>query len=436
MMRNRKIGPALATAMVVNNIIGSGIFLLPASLAAVGSVTIIGWVVATLGALCIAVVFAKLGQVSPEPGGPCAYAEAALGRFAGFQNYVIYALCNIIAVIAISLAAVGYLAHFIPALATPLNVAIASTALIWLFTAINVFGSRIACQVETVALIAGIIPLALVGTVGWLYFDADIFRASWNVSGKPAYQVIPESMLLVFWAFVGLESASVGAAVIENPKRNVPLATVVGLLLTGAIYLATCSVIMGLVPAAALAKSTAPFADAAQRMIGPIAGAVVAIAAMIKASGAVCGWIMINAQLCKTGAERGFFPGVLARTDSAGVPTLTLLLQGLLMTAIVFATMSPTLNQQFNKLIEVSTLYTLITYIYGSTAIWRYDRLDAQGFALRYQVLAVVAMLFSLFVILMSGTMLLKLTAWTLLATCLAYPLVMARGSRSMPRIS
>jgi arginine:agmatine antiporter len=436
MMRNRKVGPALATAMVANNIVGSGIFLLPASLAAVGSVTIFGWLIATLGALCIAVVLAKLGQVAPEPGGPCAYAEAALGRFAGFQNYVIYALCNVVAVIAISLAAVGYLAHFFPALAVPLNAAMASTVLIWSFTAVNVFGSRFACQVETLALIAGIIPLALVGTVGWLYFDADIFRASWNVSGKPAYQVIPESMLLVFWAFVGLESASVGAAVIENPKRNVPLATVLGLLLVGVLYLATCSVIMGLVPAAALAKSTAPFADAAQRMIGPVAGAVVAISAMIKASGAVCGWIMINAQLCKTGAERGFLPRRLARTDSAGVPILTLLLQGLMMKAIVFATMSPTLNQQFNRLIEVSTIYTLITYIYGSTAIWHFDDGERRGFLLRYQVLAAIAMLFSLWVIMRSSTDLLALTAFTLLATCLAYPLARARDSRSTPHRS
>lgn len=436
-MRNRKIGPALATAMVANNIIGSGIFLLPASLAAVGSVTILGWIIATLGALCIAVVFAKLGQVAPEPGGPCAYAEDALGRFAGFQNYVVYALCNVIAVIAISLAAVGYLAHFIPALASQLNVAIASAALIWLFTVVNIFGSRLACQVETFALIAGIIPLILVGTAGWWFFDPEVFRASWNVTGKPAYEVIPGSMLLVVWAFVGLESASVGAGVIENPKRNVPLATVLGLLLAGAVYLATCSVIMGLLPASALAKSTAPFADAAQRMIGPIAGAVVAIAAMIKASGAVCGWIMINAQLCRTGAERGFFPGVLARADKAGVPTLALVLQGLLMTAIVFATMSPTLNQQFNKLIEVSTLYTLITYIYGSTAIWHFERVAARNSSLRnYRALALIAMGFSLLVILMSGPQLLALTAVTLLATCLAYPLVMARDSRSMPHRS
>ena len=437
MMRNRKIGPALATAMVANNIIGSGIFLLPASLAAVGSVTIIGWGIATLGALCIAVVLAKLGQVSPEPGGPCAYAETALGRFAGFQNYVVYALCNIIAIIAISLAAVGYLAHFFPALATQLNVAITSTVLIWLFTVINIFGSRFACQVETFTLILGIIPLALVGTAGWWFFDPDIFRASWNVTGKPAHEVIPGSMLLVFWAFVGLESASVGSAVIENPRRNVPLATVLGLLLVGIVYLATCSVIMGLLPAASLAKSTAPFADAAQRMIGPVAGAVVAIAAMLKASGAVCGWIMINAQLCKTGADRGFFPGMLSRTDAGGVPVVAIVLQGLLATAIVFATMSPTLNQQFNKLIEVSTIYTLITYIYGSTAIWHFDRLDPQNSSLRrYRVLAMIAMGFSMLVILMSGTQMLALTAVTILLTCLAYPLAMARDSRSTPRIS
>ena len=436
-MRNRKIGPFLATALVANNMIGSGIFLLPASLAAVGSVTILGWLVATFGALCVALVLAKLGQVSPEPGGPCAYAEASLGRFIGFQNYVIYGLCNIVGVIAITLAAVGYLGHFFPALTTPLNVALASTALIWLFTAVNVFGPRFACQVETFTLVVGLVPLALVGTAGWWFFDAETFRASWNVTGKPALEVIPGSMVLVFWAFVGVESASVGTAFIENPRRNVPLATVAGLLLVGLFYMATCSVIMGIIPAATLAKSTAPFADAAQHMIGPFAGAVVALAAMLKASGAVCGWILINAQLRKRGAERTFFPAILARTDSGGVPTLALVLQALLMSAVVFATMSPTLNQQFNRLIEVSTIYTLITYIYGATAIWHFEGAGPESLSLhRYRALAVLAMAFSMVVILMSGTQMLALTAVTILATCLAYPLAMGKDSRSTPRRS
>src|SRR5262249_3585953 len=159
------------------------------------------------------------------------------------------------------------LAFFFPALASPLNAALAATALIWIFVFVNIIGPRFACQIEAFTLIIGLIPLAIVGTAGWWFFDGKMFLDSWNVTGRPVYEVVPASLVLVFWAFVGLESASVGTAIVENPKRNVPRATIGGLLLVGVFYMATCSVIMGLIPAATLAKSSAPFADATQQMI-------------------------------------------------------------------------------------------------------------------------------------------------------------------------
>jgi Amino acid transporters len=421
MLRNRKIGPLLATALVASNMIGSGIFLLPASLASVGSVTLIGWGIATLGALAVAAVFAKLGQVAPQAGGPCAYATDALGRYVGFQAHWLYWLGAVLGNIAIAIAAVGYLAHFFPTLALPLHTAIAAAAAIWLLTLVNVLGPRFACQVESLTLVVGVIPLALVGTAGWYFFDSEIFRASWNVTQQPLHQVIPSSLVLVFWAFLGLESASIAAAVVENPRRNVPLATLGGVLLAGVIYMAGCGVIMGLIPAATLAKSTAPFADAARLMIGPIAGGLVALAALLKASGTLCGWVLLSAQVSKAGSERQLFPAVFARVDRQGVPVANLLLQAMLMSAIVFATMSPTLNQQFNKLIEVSVILSLLTFVYGCTAIWHFEQPRS------YRVVALVAMLFCLTVIVMSGTQLLALTAALIFATCLAYPFFMRK---------
>lgn len=430
-MRNRKIGPLLATALVASNMIGSGIFLLPASLAVVGSVTIIGWLAATLGALCIAAVLGKLGQVAPEPGGPCAYAEDALGHYMGFQANVIYWLCCLIGNIAIAIGAVGYLGHFFPALGAQPNAALASITLVWLFTLANIVGPRFACQLESLTLVIGLLPLALIGTAGWWHFDAQTFRDSWNVTGQPLHTVVPGTLVLVFWAFLGLESASVGMAVVENPRRNVPIATLCGVLLAGIVYMATCSVIMGLLPAAQLAKSTAPFADAAQSMIGPIAGGLVAFAALTKASGTLCGWVLLTAQVSKAAADRGLFPSMLSRTDRHGIPVLNLLLQGVLMTAVVILTISPTLNQQFNKLIEVSVIFCLLTYVYGCTAVWRFGAQQGEESLRRYRPLALVAMLFSLTVIVMSGTQLLALTAMTIFATCLVYPWLMKPGARA-----
>ncbi|MEJ1963121.1 MAG: amino acid permease [Gammaproteobacteria bacterium] len=422
MIRNRKIGPFLATMLVANNMIGSGIFLLPATLATVGSITIFGWILATLGALLSAAVLAKLGQIAPEAGGPVAYAGEALGPYMGFQATVLYWVCAWVGNMAIALAAVGYLATFFPSLAIPLNAAFAAAGLIWLVTLINILGPRFACQVESVTLVAGLIPILLVATAGWFWFDPDTFLGSWNVSGQPAYRAIPGSLVLVYWAFVGLESASVGTAIVENPARNVPLATIAGVLLAGVVYIASCTVIMGLIPARALAESTAPFADAARFVIGPAAASLVAFMACLKASGTLCGWVLLTAQVGKAGAERGNFPAVFARTDRHGIPVINLIIMATIMTAVVFLTMSPTLGQQFSKLIEVSVVLCLLIYVYSSLAIWHYGNLvPFEGFGI-YRVIAFFAMLASLCVIVLSGSQMLALTAVIVLATCALYP--------------
>src|ERR1700689_1332892 len=130
MIRNRKLGPVLATALVASNMIGSGIFLLPATLATVGSITVIGWLIGTVGALLIAAILSKLSQVAPQPGGPCAYAGEALGPYFGFQVNALYWMSCWIRKLAIAVGAIGYLASFVPALSQPLPAACASAGII------------------------------------------------------------------------------------------------------------------------------------------------------------------------------------------------------------------------------------------------------------------------------------------------------------------
>jgi len=368
--------------------------------------------------------------VAPEAGGPVAYAGNALGPYVGFQATVLYWICAWVGNIAIALAAVGYLATFFPALATPLHSAIAAAGIIWLVTLINVFGPRFACQMESLTLMAGLIPILLVATAGWAWFNVDTFWQSWNVSGQPAYQAIPGSLVLVYWAFVGLESASVGTAVVENPSRNVPLATIAGVLLAGVVYIASCTVIMGLIPAPELAKSTAPFADAARFVIGPAAGSLVALMACFKASGTLCGWVLLTAQVGKAGAERGNFPKLFARTDRDGIPILNLVVMALIMTAAVFATMSPTLGQQFSKLIEVSVVLCLLIYVYSAAALWHYGNVTPFEGVRTYRVIAAVAALASLIVIALSGAQMLLLTLALVLATLVLYPLQRVRPAQ------
>ena len=404
--------------------IGSGIFLLPATLATVGSITVIGWLIGTVGALLIATVLAKLSQVAPQPGGPCAYAGDALGPYFGFQANALYWMSCWIGNIAIAVAAIGYLAHFVPALSQPLPAAFATAGIIWLLTAVNILGPRLVCQLESLAIVIGLVPILLVATGGWWYFDGRLFADSWNVRHEPAIQVIPQSLVLLFWAFTGLESASVASAVVENPRRNVAIATLGGVLLAALVYIASCTVLMGLIPAAELARSNAPFADAVRVVLGPVAAGFIALAALTKATGTLGGWILLTAQTGKAGADRGLFPGIFGRVDRYGVPTRSLLLMAGLMSAVVFATISPTLGEQFGELIEVSVIFCMLLYVYACIAVLLYTRWIAAAASLaRYRPMAAVALLFCLLVIGYAEPKLLLLTAAMLLLTLPVYRL-------------
>ena len=426
-IRNRKVGPVLATALVASNMIGSGIFLLPATLATVGSITVIGWAIGTAGAVLIALILAKLSQVAPQPGGPCAYAGEALGPYFGFQANALYWLSCWIGNIAIAVAAMGYLANFVPGLDQPVPGAFATIAFIWVLTAVNILGPRLVCQVESLAIVIGLVPILLVAIGGWWYFDGKVFMASWNVRHEPAMQVIPQSLVLLFWAFTGLESASVASAVVENPGRNVAIATLGGVLIAAAVYISSCAVLMGLIPAEQLMRSSAPFADAVRVVLGPVAAGFIALSALIKATGTLGGWILLTAQTGKAGADHGLFPGVFGRVDRHGVPTTSLLLMAVAMSGVVVATISPTLGEQFGELIEVSVIFCMMLYVYACIAVLLYPRWIASASSLaRYRPMAAVALLFCLVVIGYAEPKLLLLTATMMLLTLPAY-LLLAR---------
>jgi arginine:agmatine antiporter len=370
--RPRKLGPVLATIVVAGNMIGSGIFLLPATLAGVGSVTVIGWVVASIGAMTLAVLFGRLARRKPLAGGPATYAFDAFGPFVGTQTSLWYWASCLIGNIAIATAASGYLAAFLGIEPSAAQGALITVALLWLVTFINMVSPRFVGQVDGPLLVAGLIPLLVVATVGWIWFDPAQFAASWNVSGKPDFYAVPHSLVLVFWAFTGLESASVAAAVVDEPERNVPIATVAGVALAAVVYIVTSAAIMGLAPASELASSNAPFALAAAKMFGAAAVPWVACAGMLKALGTLAGFVLMTAQVSRAAADHGLLPQMFARTRAGDTPVAGLIVAGLIGTVAIIATIAPTLNQQFGLLIEASTLFALLTYLGACAAALRY----------------------------------------------------------------
>jgi len=397
----RKMSLVQATMLVAGNMIGTGVFLLPVNLASVGSIAVFGWLVATAGAAALGLVFAKLGELDPQEGGPYAYARDFLGPYVGFQTNYVYWFGNWIGNIAIAVAAVGYLAELFPGIEKPPGSVFATAGVIWLLTLMNILGPRVVGALETWTMSLALIPILAVAFFGWLWFSPEIFRSSWNVSGGSNVHAITRAASIALWAYMGIESAAVSAGVIENPKRNIPLATLIGLGLAAVVYVLSSTVIMGIIPNAELQRSHAPFAEAARLAIGPAAMVIVALCAILKSVGSLGGWMLLVGQSAKAAADDGMFPRVFSRLNRHGVPGPGLAIVGVLMTIVLFATMSPTIAGQFSRIIDLAVILAVIPYIYASVAVVKviYDhQLPARTFQ-TYKWIAIGAVVYCLWTV-------------------------------------
>ncbi len=395
---DRKMSLTQATMLVAGNMIGTGLFLLPANLASVGGIAVFGWLVATAGAAALGLAFAKLGELDPQEGGPYAYARDFLGPYVGFQTNYVYWFGNWVGNIAIAVAAVGYLAEFFPPISTPPASVFATAGVIWLLTLVNIRGPRVVGALETWTMSLALIPILGIAFLGWFWFDADTFRSGWNVSGGSGAHATLRAASIALWAYMGVESAAVSAGVIENPKRNIPLATMIGLGLAAVVYILSSTVIMGIIPNAELQVSHAPFAEAARLAFGTPGMVIVALCAILKSVGSLGGWMLLVGQSAKAAADDGMFPAVFARINRHGVPGRGLAIVGVLMTIVLFATMSPTIAGQFSRIIDIAVILAVVPYIYSSVAVVKvvYDHKLPPRTLRAYKWVAIVAVTYCL----------------------------------------
>lgn len=425
---SNKIGVVAATLMVAGNMMGSGVFMLPANLAGIGSIALLGWLITCVGAIALALTFAKLASIDPAAGGPYAYTRKAFGDYMGYQTNLIYWLANVIGNVGLAVAGIGYLTHFFPTLKNPLVFALAQIFVIWLFTYANMLGPKLVGRVQSVTTLFALFPILGMAILGWFWFSKDTYMAGWNVTGQSDVRAISETLNFTLWAFIGVESASVSAGVVKNPRRNVPIATVGGVILAAVCYVLSSSVIMGMIPSKALAVSSAPFADAARLALGDTAANIVALCAAIGCLGSLAGWTLLVGQSAKAAADDGLFQNVFSRVNGKGVPSAGLGIVAVLMTLQVLATMSPTASQQFGKLASIAVIMTLLPYIYSciSIKVLGYRELPPNQYAV-YTVIGLVGAIYSLTALLGSDG---EQTRWSLIfviATIVFYSAAITR---------
>lgn len=363
----RSLGLAATTSIVIGNMVGSGVFLLPASLAAYGVYSLWGWVVSTAGALLLARVFSRLAHRTPLAGGPYAYPLEVFGDFAGFLLAWMYWISIAAAVAAIAVAFASYLATLIPSLGTrPLAGAGAALAATWLLTGVNILGVRAAGRLQLITVILKISPLLVFALWGIFYFDPHLLMS--GDAGQSAPAALDASAALTMWAFLGLECATIPADHVKDPERTIPRATLYGTVIAAVFYILCTTAVMGIIPAASLQHSNAPFADAAKHLWGGWAGNVIALAAIISCFGALNGWILMSGQFPQAAARDKLFPALFTQESNRGTPTVGLVFSSLVGTALILMNYSRGLVETFNVIILIATFFTLVPYMLCSLA--------------------------------------------------------------------
>jgi APA family basic amino acid/polyamine antiporter len=402
-----KVGLWIATALVVGNMIGSGVFLLPASLAPFGGISILGWLFTSAGAVVLALLMARLARMMPALGGPYAYTRRGLGDLPAFLvawGYWISIWCGNAA---ISVAFVGYLAAFFPPLGqVPVLGAGTALAAIWLLTGVNAWGVKEAGVLQIWATVLKLLPLLALGTLGLFYVDTAHF-SPFNARGGSPFSALTATATLTLWAFLGLESATVPADSVKDPRRTIPRATVIGTLLTAVVYILATVGVMGILPMETLARSTAPFSDAGTQVWGRWAGSLIAAGAAISAFGALNGWILLQGQMPRAAAEDRLFPPIFARLSRRGTPVAGLVITSVLITGLMALNYTASLVEQFTFIILLSTLSALIPYVFSSVAelaIFVRDRGAFSGERLAgASAIAILALIYSVWAIVGSG---------------------------------
>ncbi len=367
--KTQKIGLLTTTSLVVGNMIGSGIFVLPAALASYGSISLLGWIFTAIGALILAKIFSHFSKIIVnKSGGPYLYAKEGFGDFIGFLVAWGYWISCWVVNAAIAVAIIGALTIFFPILETDSRISVVLGLLfIWFFTWVNSRGIAVSGKFQLITTVLKILPIVFVILVGAFFFSFENFP-EFNSSEVSNFDAFSAVATLTLFAFLGLESATVPAANVKNPEKTIPKATMIGTGITALIYIFGTVILFGVLPLEQLSVSPAPFAEAAKIIGGEYAGYFVAAGAAIAAIGALNGWILVMGQISMASANDQLFPRVFKKENTKGVPITGLVLGSILSSALLLMNFTEGLVDQFEFMILLSTLCALLPYLFTAAS--------------------------------------------------------------------
>jgi len=359
-------------SLVIGNMIGTGIYILPAELAKYGTLSILSWIYTSIGALFLALTFAHLNNRFPKTGGPYIYCKEAFGKLIGFIVAYSYWAGYLVSVAGIAVSSVGYLGFITPALnanTTTYNPHLAlaiELGFIWFFTAVNIIGIHAAGVFQLILTIIKVIPLFIIIIFGLSHIHLENLT-HFTVGTESSFMAVSSAATLTFWAFLGLESATVPSENTRGP-RDIFKATVFGTLATSIIYIISTIVLMGMIPALLLEHSPFPFAEAGKLLFGSGSAILIVICAILSGLGALNACILIQGQIVFAAARDHMFPRIFTKLSKNDSPIAGQLFSSSLVTLLLILTMDPNFSKQFDTIALLAAFLLLVVYLISALA--------------------------------------------------------------------
>lgn len=371
-MSNKKIGLLSLTALVLSSMIGSGIFSLPQNMAEVAGAEAItiGWLITGVGIVFLGLSFFFISRLRPDlDGGIYTYAREGFGELMGFMSAWGYWLCATIGIVGYLTVAFEGLGVFTDSESTvifgqgnTLAAFIGSSIIVWLVHALIAGGIKEAAFVNLIATFVKVAPLILFIGLGVWYFDVDLFNSDVKATAlnKSVSDQVKSTMLITLWVFTGVEGASVLSAHAKK-RSDVGLATVLGILIALALYVAITILSLGILPRETIANMTNPsMGPLLDAMMGPTGKVIITACLIVSVLASYISWTMYSAEVPYRGSKNGAFPKNLDKLNENGTPINSLWFTGFVVQfclVLVFV-----FEQSYNTLLLISTSMILIPY--------------------------------------------------------------------------
>jgi basic amino acid/polyamine antiporter, APA family len=372
-----QIGIWPLTSLVTGNLVGSGVYLLPATLAVFGTISLYGWLAASFGAILLSLVFAQLSSMVTKTGGPYVYAREAFGDTVGYYVAWGYWMLSWISNPALAIGAVGYISALSGGLSPAIHFGLEVFIMLGL-TTFNLLGLKVTGRAELVITVTKVVPLLVLPLIGLYYLDLDTLVQHVNTTDKSFGMAFSSATFIAMWSFVGLETGTVPAGQVRDASRTVPRATILGTVIAAAVYILGAIIIMGVVSPADLLQSRAPYADAAHYIFGGTWGGVVASAAIISCLGTLNGWTIVVARIPYGAAQDRLFPKIFTRTTAHGTPYWGVIISSACSIPLLLLSLQNTLMEQFNFIIDVAVTLIILVYTVSILAYFKLLLRDQQ----------------------------------------------------------